>query len=315
MTIRPKRAGAVAVLMAAFVTMTAQGRQAARPTPPGPALGQAMLETIKALTAPEMAGRGAGTEGGAHARAWIETRLSTLELPTLDGPEYGRPFAFTLKSGADVRGSNVVAVCRGRRPGAGAFVVSAHYDHLGVRDGQTFHGADDNASGVSLALELAAHCARTPYTHTVLFAFFDAEELGLQGARAFLQDPAVKAHPIVLNVNFDMVSRSDRREIYLAGPGRWPLLKPLLQPIAAKAPVAVKFGHDTGGGQNDWTTQSDHGVFHAAGIPFVYFGVEDHADYHKPTDTPEKISPDFLSGVASTVFTALAALDAAATFK
>ena len=56
----------------------------------------------------------------------------------------------------------------------------------------------------------------------------------------------------------------------------------------------MRFGHDTGGGQNDWTTQSDHGAFHAAGIPFVYVGVEDHADYHQPTDTADKIAPDFL---------------------
>jgi hypothetical protein len=81
------------------------------------------------------------------------------------------------------------------------------------------------------------------------------------------------------------------------------------------AGIAVKFGHDTGGGHEDWTQQSDHGVFHQAGIPFVYFGVEDHADYHKPTDTPEKIAPAFLDGVAGVVLDSLAALDRAPAFR
>ena len=74
----------------------------------------------------------------------------------------------------------------------------------------------------------------------------------------------------------------------------------------------MKFGHDTGGGQDDWTQQSDHGPFHSAGIPFVYLGVEDHADYHKPTDTAEKIDPGFLGGVAAFVIDAVAALDSGA---
>jgi Zn-dependent M28 family amino/carboxypeptidase len=168
---------------------------------------------------------------------------------------------------------------------------------------------------VALLLWLAERCVKAPFAHTVLFAFFDAEEMGLQGAHAFVRAPAIPLDRIALNVNFDMVSRSDRREIYVAGPGRWPALGPLLTKALSGMPITVKFGHDTGGGQDDWTTQSDHGAFHGAGVPFVYFGVEDHADYHKPTDTADKIAPEFLRGVATTVLTALTALDGAATFK
>jgi hypothetical protein len=142
-----------------------------------------------------------------------------------------------------------------------------------------------------------AAAARRRRSHTAAAAFFDAEEAGLQGAQAFVKAPPVPAGRLALNVNFDMVSRSATREIFVAGPGRWPALLPILQPAAAKSPVTVRFGHDTGGGQNDWTTQSDHGAFHAAGIPFVYVGVEDHPDYHQPTDTADKIAPDFLGGV------------------
>ena len=177
--------------------------------------------------------------------------------------------------------------------------MSAHYDHLGVRDGQTYHGADDNASGVALLLTVAERCVTAPFEHPLVLAAFDAEEQGLQGAKAFVRAPPVPAERMALDLNFDMVSRSDSRELYVAGPGRWPPLRPLLKPRPSRAPITVKFGHDTGGGQDDWTQQSDHGAFHGAGIPFVYFGVEDHADYHKPTDTADKIAPGFLGGVAA----------------
>ena len=311
-----------ATLLGGSTPMPAQALSAAAPQPRAAgdstdreAQGQRMLAAILALTAPGMDGRGAGTPGGAKARAWIEARLTAIGArPFADG-RYTWPFSFTTKAGTTVQGANVVAVCRGTRAEAGTIVVSAHYDHLGVRDGQTYPGADDNASGVAMLLTVAERCVKAPFAHTLLLVAFDAEEQGLQGARAFLRTPPVPAADLVLNVNFDMVSRSDRREIYVAGPGRWPKLAPVLAGVATGAPITVKFGHDTGGGQQDWTQQSDHGVFHDAGIPFVYFGVEDHADYHKPSDTPDKIAADFLDGVARVVLAGLTALDRAPAFK
>jgi Zn-dependent M28 family amino/carboxypeptidase len=194
-------------------------------------------------------------------------------------------------------------------------VITAHYDHLGVRDGVTYHGADDNASGVAVLVELARRCRNSPWTHDVMFAAFDAEEHGLQGARAFLAAPPVSRGRIRMNVNLDMVSRSATREIYIAGTYHRPVLKTLLGPVAARAPIKVLFGHDKpknlSGGLDDWTMQSDHGPFHAADIPFVYFGVEDHPDYHKPTDTADKIDAGFLGHVAATILDAVTVLDRA----
>lgn len=277
--------------------------------------GTALMATINALTAPGMDGRAAGTPGGQRARAYIEDRLTALKLPAAGADGYRQPFTTTDKTGASRAGTNLVARCEGRRKDAPVIVVSAHYDHLGIRNGQVYHGADDNASGVALLLHLAGRCQATPFDHPLLLAFFDAEELGLQGAQAFLKTPPVPRDRLALNVNFDMVGRGDRGELYVAGPGRWPALKPLLAPVAEQAPIAVRFGHDTGGGQDDWTTQSDHGVFHAAGIPFVYLGVEDHADYHQPTDTPEKIAPAFLDGVVEVTWRMLSALDRAPAYR
>jgi Zn-dependent M28 family amino/carboxypeptidase len=194
-------------------------------------------------------------------------------------------------------------------------VVSAHYDHVGVRDGQVYPGADDNASGVAGLLALAAMCSRNPWRHDVLFAAFDAEEMGLQGARSFVASPPVSRDRIALNVNMDMISRSDAREIYIAGTAHRPELQVVLEPVAARSKATVRFGHDRPGekarGVDDWTMQSDHGAFHAAGIPFVYFGVEDHRDYHRPTDIIEKVNAAFFMHVVATIFDATQALDKA----
>jgi Zn-dependent M28 family amino/carboxypeptidase len=188
-------------------------------------------------------------------------------------------------------------------------IVTAHYDHLGVRDGATYHGADDNASGVSVLLALARQCRESPWTHDAVLVAFDAEEQGLQGAKAFVAAPPISKERIGININMDMVARGDKGELHVAGTHHRPALKPILQPVAARAPIKLLFGHDSGGGHEDWTAQSDHGAFHAAGIPFIYFGVEDHPDYHKPTDTADKIDATFFYRAATTILDAVTALD------
>ncbi|HUU35870.1 MAG TPA: M28 family peptidase [Vicinamibacterales bacterium] len=274
-----------------------------------------MLATVLALTGPGMDGRATDTPGGAKARAWIEARLRAIGVRPATGQSYAQPFSFAADGGGMAQGTNLVALCPGSDADAPHIVVSAHYDHLGVRNGATYPGADDNASGVALLLAVAERCVTTPFTHPLLLVAFDAEERGLQGARAFLANPPVPAARLALDVNFDMVGRGDRGEIYVAGPGRWPRLLPLLTPAVRQPGITVTFGHDTGGGHDDWTSQSDHGVFHDAGIPFVYFGVEDHADYHQPTDTADKIATAFLDHVAAVVFASLTALDRAPAYK
>ena len=124
---------------------------------------------------------------------------------------------------------------------------------------------------------------------------FDAEELGLRGAEALVGSSLLPASAIALNVNLDMVSRNDANEIFAAGTYQTPSLRPILEDVQRRSAVKILFGHDRpmvkAGGVEDWTTQSDHGVFHDAGMPFLYFGVDDHADYHQPTDTADKVEP------------------------
>ena len=275
-----------------------------------------LMNAVTTLADPKFEGRAAGSPGGKAAREWIVERFKQIGVQPIGGA-YVYPFTYTrmtMSGRQNGEGANVLGMCLGADPKLPYFVVSAHYDHLGIRNGQIYPGADDDASGVAVVLEIAEYCKKSPFRHSVVFAMFDAEEAGLQGAKAFLVKPPVPQERIGLDVNLDMVSRNDKREIFISGTYHYPDLKPILEPVAKRAPVTVLFGHDkpvaVAGGVEDWTSQSDHGPFHAAKIPVVYFGVEDHADYHKPTDTADKINRGFFVDVAETILDSVIALDA-----
>jgi hypothetical protein len=110
-----------------------------------------------------------------------------------------------------------------------------------------------------------------------------------------------------------MVSRNDDNEIFAAGTHQTPALRPILDDVQRRSAVKVLFGHDRpmakADSVDDWTTQSDHGVFHEAGVPYIYFGVVDHDDYHQPTDTADKVKPQFFGDVADMVVEAVITLD------
>src|SRR5690606_3119976 len=136
------------------------------------------------------------------------------------------------------------------------------------------------------------------------------EERGLQGARHFVANLPVAKESIVLNVNMDMLSRSDKGELYAAGTFHYPQFKPALEAVKKKAKVKLLLGHDDPKlGRNDWTNQSDHAAFHREKIPFIYFGVEDHADYHRPTDEYANIQPEFYVKAVETVLALISEID------
>ncbi len=264
-----------------------------------------LMPAVRILAADSMEGRRAGTPGSARARTWLLSRLRALGLEPPGGSYEQR---FPLGNGAE--GVNVLGVIRGTAEPERYVVLSAHYDHLGVRGGDVFNGADDNASGVAAVLFLAESLRQRPLAHSVLVALFDAEEAGLRGARAFLASPPVPAESIALNVNLDMVGHSDAGELYVAGTHHWPRFRPAIDSVAARAPIRVRLGHDRPGtGQDDWTGQSDHAAFHAALIPFLYFGEEDHRDYHRPSDDPGTLTPVFYAGAVGVIEAVLRAVD------
>lgn len=299
----------VLVVVTALSLARAGVGAAQAPARPGGMDAARLMQTVETLSDPGMEGRRTGTPGGLRARAWVRAAMEETGLKPA-GADLLLPFSFTASSGQRIEGANIAVACEGTSPELPVFVVSAHYDHVGIRDGRVYRGADDNASGVAVLLELARRCAAQPFRHTVLFVAFDAEEQGLRGARAFVAAPPVPRDRIGLNVNLDMVARGDRGELYAAGTQHYPALRPVLEKVASGAPVKLLFGHDRPGtGADDWTQQSDHGPFHDAKIPFVYFGVEDHPDYHQPTDTPEKIDRAFFAHAGDTILAALTALD------
>lgn len=283
-------------------------------TAPGapPAIDAAQLLTdLRNLSADSLAGRKTGTPGSEIARSYILRAFRQVGLEPFGG-SFTQPFAFTgRRDGAEYRGVNIVGSIEGARHPDRYIVLTAHYDHLGTVGGQIHNGADDNASGTAALLAMATYFREHPPAHSVVFAALDAEELGLQGARAFVQSPPVPLEAIALDVNLDMVSRNEKGELYVVGTFHYPFLKPFVERVAPRARVTLRLGHDRPDqpGIDDWTGASDHGAFHAAKVPFLYFGVEDHPDYHKPTDDFEKIDPAFYTGAVEAILGVVLELD------
>jgi Zn-dependent M28 family amino/carboxypeptidase len=298
---------AVAV-SAVFIALAGQVHAAPKP-------GAHALDDVRVLSGDDMEGRGVGTPGGAKARAYIVKRFGQIGLrpanTSLPGAAFERPFTFKPRFGKEITGVNLVARIEGTSSSDKVLVVSAHYDHLGVRKGQVYNGADDNASGIAGLLAVAEAFKARPPRHTVLIVAFDAEESGLRGAKAFVADPPVPLASIGLNVNFDMISKNAKGELYASGAGPQPSLKPVLEALAKAAPVKLLLGHDTDaqGKENNWTAQSDQGAFAEKGVPWVYFGVEDHPEYHQPTDDFATVPQDFFKRSVATVVSATRALD------
>lgn len=265
-----------------------------------------LIADLKVISSDEMEGRLVGTEGNAKARAYIISRFEEIGVAPF-GDSYSHPFSFKRRNGAEIQGTNVLAMMPGETDSV--IVISAHYDHLGVRDSLIYNGTDDDASGTAAVLALADYFSQgiTP-KHTLVFATFDAEEGGLRGARAFVED-SVFLQKVVLNVNMDMISQNDKNEIYAAGTHHYPFLKPILETVET-GDLNLLFGHDTPDlGYDDWTSASDHGPFHQKGIPFVYFGVEDHEHYHKATDEFETIPQEFYKKSVQLILNAVLKLD------
>jgi Zn-dependent M28 family amino/carboxypeptidase len=283
-----------------------------------------LLDDVRILASAEFGGRRTGTDGSRKAQAFLQSRFEALGLKPF-GAAYAEPFGFTHSSikGLVMPGrpyktaypsaANYVGYIAGSARPERFIVVSAHYDHLGLKDGKLYPGADDNASGVAAMLAIAAWFKDHPPRHTIVFAAFDGEELGLQGARAFLAALPFPKAQLALNLNLDMVSHNDNNEIFVAGTSYTPALKPLVALAAARSTVGVKLGHDrsqlVAGAVEDWTGASDHAPFHDAGVPFLYFGVEDHADYHASSDTFDHIKPAFFISVANLLVDVAATLD------
>lgn len=270
-----------------------------------------LLRDISILAHDSMEGRESGTEGIERVRSFLIPAFDKRGLEPVEGART-QDFLFLPGGARDtVAGVNVMGLVRGTEHPDRYLVLTAHYDHLGIRDGKIYNGADDNASGTAALLALGEYLSRNPLRHSLLVVAFDAEEKGLQGARAWVAAPPVPLDSVVLNVNLDMISRSEAGELYAVGTHHYPFLRDLVEEVARTDRLTLLMGHDRPDlpPGDDWTGASDHAAFHQLGIPFIYFGVEDHPGYHQPTDVVEEITPDFYVAAVETALDFLLVAD------
>ncbi|HEX8913060.1 MAG TPA: M28 family peptidase [Humisphaera sp.] len=217
------------------------------------------------------------------------------------------------KTEKDVR--NVVGVLPGKGPRANEYVVvGAHYDHLG-RGGigslapfsrAVHHGADDNASGTTAMMKLAERLAAgEPPARSIVFVAFTGEELGLIGSAHFLKEPPVPVPSIAAMVNFDMVGRVKDNRLQIGGIGTAPAFEKIVADAASGSPFKLNLKDKGGFGP------SDHASFAAKKVPVLFFFSGIHADYHRPSDTADKINYEGMEQVIDLGHKVVAAVAAA----
>jgi hypothetical protein len=220
----------------------------------------------------------------------------------------------------ETQGRNVMAVIPGRGAPAAddhaaidpreTVVLGAHYDHLGFGGVNSaapgvhavHHGADDNASGTALLVEVARRLvARGPLPRTVLLVGFSGEERGLLGSAHYVANPAVPIADTVAMVNLDMVGRLDAEKLIVHGTGTSAGFDELVDRLAAAAGLTT--AKEPGG-----FGPSDHSSFYAKKVPVLHLFTGSHADYHRPTDTADKINYDGMVRLAGLVTDVVAEL-------
>lgn len=174
-------------------------------------------------------------------------------------------------------------------------VIGAHYDHLGLGDdsslapdavGEVHHGADDNASGTAGVIALArAIAAQGIGRRGTLFIAFAGEEVGLLGSQHWVENPTRSLANAVAMLNMDMIGRIDQSKIYVGGTGTAALFSELVEDATDEASFEVSLSQSGYGA-------SDHTSFTAKGVPVLFFFSGLHADYHKPSDTWDKINAE-----------------------
>ena len=191
----------------------------------------------------------------------------------------------------------------GYLPGKGknkdeVIIVGAHYDHMGLDSkGRHFPGSDDNASGVAAMLEVAERLSRKGTDRSILFIAFDGEEWGLVGSRYYVNYPVFPIDKTVLMINMDTIGRNEPDTIHFLGSQRSPDVRELAGEIAGKNGVKlldnIEFAFKYG---------SDHYPFYETGIPAIDLTSGYHEDFHKISDTWEKVSIDKVAKIVEVVY-------------
>lgn len=246
------------------------------------------------LAGPEFLGRKG--DGGERASEHIASLFAKLKLRPAFGDSYFQPIPWFLSTprsdGKAFAGRNIGGFIPGSDPKLADewIILAAHYDHLGQKDGKTYWGADDNASGVAMLLEVAEAFALSDIQpkRTIYFLSFDMEEVGLGGSTHFVAHPPRELAGLKSFLVADLLGRSMAdvmtEYLFVLGSETSPALAEVVN--ATPPPTGLttgKLGADLVG------TRSDYGPFRDRRIPFLFFTTGVHRDYHKPTDVAEKI--------------------------
>ncbi len=265
--------------------------------------GKRMMSHVAHLASPELEGRGVGTKGLGKAAQYIADSFKASGItPAGDKGSWFQSFTMTGPDDKTVTVKNVIGVIPGKNPklGGQSVVLSAHYDHLGygwpgVRaafEGQIHPGADDNASGIAVMLELAKSMAKSAPDRSIILLATTAEEAGLLGARHYVK--AMKDYPaskIIANVNLDTVGRAGEKIMVFGGTS------------ATEWRFIFMGTTATTGIQTDLVMQavnaSDHTAFLEVGVPAIHIFGSPTGDYHRPGDTADTVSLTSLMKVAA----------------
>jgi len=261
-----------------------------------------LMGHVRFLAADRMRGRGAGSDELDEAAQYIADAFEKAGL--VPGGPGGGWFQVWEEAGGPggkpVKMVNVVGVLPGTKSPDQTVVLGAHYDHLGLgwpdvrqgNAGQVHNGADDNASGVAVLLELAQILGgRHKPRRSIAFVAFSGEEWGRKGSRFYVRS---LRRPAYAMVNLDTVGRLEGKKLTILGSGTASEWKHVAMGVGYTTGVeAVCVPQDPGG--------SDQVSFHEAGVPAVQVFTGPHADYHRPTDDVDKIDADGLAKVATFV--------------
>lgn len=202
---------------------------------------------------------------------------------------------------------NIVGILPGSDPALADeyVVIGAHYDHIGVDPlGRIGCGADDNASGTALLIELVQALAQSPPRRSILACAFAAEEDGLVGSRELCRAPPVPKTALVAMLNFDMVGRGDDGEVVVIGTDENPGFEELLERAKRLEKSGIK--KVTTGVAHDLWQRSDHYAFHEIGVPSLFFfeaaNEDDNVDYHTFRDTIDDLSGAKITNTARFAF-------------
>lgn len=286
----------------------------AEPTAYISSITAAELQThLYIVASDEMEGRETGSTGQKKAGTYLidQYKKNGIPFPTPATDYYQKvPAAFlNAKYNENLPDSeNIWAFIEGSEKPNEILVISAHYDHVGTKNGEIYNGADDDGSGTVALLEIAqafqmAKKAGQGPKRSILFLHVTGEEHGLHGSRYYSENPLFPIANTITDINIDMIGRRDalhvnsNNYVYVIGANR---LSTDLDVICSTAnakytKLDLDYRFNDPNDPNHFYERSDHYNFAKLGIPSVFLFNGVHADYHKPTDSPDKIEYDALA--------------------